>query len=100
MAKRISSAEARKRKADRAGLILISACLAGFAAMAYGAFAIDQARGITVSQSLAQWGIGRAPAARQVRLVGQCDGKILAAMEESDFPAGCAWIEPVKTESN
>ena len=37
--------------------------------------------------------------ATQIRLIGECDGKLLAAMEESAFPAGCAWIEPVRWEA-
>ncbi len=38
-------------------------------------------------------------AAKPIRLVGDCGGRIMAAMEESDFPAGCAWIEPIRMES-
>lgn len=35
--------------------------------------------------------------ATEVRLIGMCDGKLLAAKEEDNFPeTGCAWIEPVR----
>lgn len=34
--------------------------------------------------------------AREIRLIGECDGKFYGAMEESDFPDGCAWIEPIR----
>lgn len=37
--------------------------------------------------------------AREARLIGRCDGVLMAGMEESDFPAGCAWIDPIR-ESN
>lgn len=40
-------------------------------------------------------GEARSREARPVQLLGQCGGVIMAAMEESDFPAGCAWIEPI-----
>lgn len=33
------------------------------------------------------------------RLIGLCDGRILAAEEESAFPAGCTWIEPIRYAS-
>ena len=42
--------------------------------------------------------LARAPGSRaiEVRLIGHCDGKLLAAMEEDNFPAsGCSWIEPI-----
>lgn len=46
------------RKAQhRAGLALIAASLLGFTAMAWAAYAIDASRGISVSQSLAAWGL-------------------------------------------
>lgn len=32
----------------------------------------------------------------EARLIGRCDGRIMAAMEESAFPAGCDWIEPIR----
>lgn len=34
--------------------------------------------------------------AREIRLIGECDGKFYGAMEEDQFPAGCAWIEPIR----
>lgn len=37
-----------------------------------------------------------APSAVEIRLIGECDGKFYGAMEESDFPDGCAWIEPIR----
>lgn len=33
--------------------------------------------------------------AEEVRLLGFCNGKLLAAKEEDQFPTGCLWIEPV-----
>jgi hypothetical protein len=42
---------------------------------------------------------GLAPAkepAVEARLIGYCGGRIMAAMEESAFPSGCAWIEPIR----
>jgi hypothetical protein len=32
----------------------------------------------------------------EARLIGRCGGRLMAAMEESAFPAGCAWIEPIR----
>ena len=34
--------------------------------------------------------------AKEIRLIGECNGKFYGAMEESDFPDGCAWIEPIR----
>lgn len=34
--------------------------------------------------------------ATEIRLIGECDGKFYGAMEEDQFPAGCAWIEPIR----
>lgn len=34
--------------------------------------------------------------AAPVRLVGLCSGRLLGALEEDAFPAGCSWIEPVR----
>lgn len=34
--------------------------------------------------------------AREIRLIGECNGKFYGAMEESDFPDGCAWVEPIR----
>ena len=36
------------------------------------------------------------PAAIEARLIGYCGGRVLAAVEESSFPAGCNWIEPIR----
>jgi hypothetical protein len=44
------------------------------------------------------WTVKAAEAERPavpVRLVGLCDGRMMAAMEESAFPAGCDWIAPL-----
>lgn len=37
--------------------------------------------------------------ASEIRLIGECDGKFYGAMAESDFPAGCAWIEPIRFDA-
>lgn len=37
-----------------------------------------------------------APRVREIRLIGECNGKYYGAWGESDFPAGCAWIEPIQ----
>lgn len=29
------------------------------------------------------------------RLIGLCDGRPMLAVEESQFPMGCSWIEPI-----
>jgi len=34
------------------------------------------------------------------RLIGLCNGGYMAAIEESAFPEGCLWIEPIREESN
>lgn len=35
--------------------------------------------------------------AAEMRLIGRCDGRIMGAMEEDQFPAsGCEWIEPIR----
>jgi hypothetical protein len=34
--------------------------------------------------------------ATEIRLIGECDGKFYGAMEEDEFPAGYAWIEPIR----
>lgn len=34
--------------------------------------------------------------AREIRLIGECNGKFYGAMEEDQFPAGCTWIEPIR----
>ena len=43
-------------------------------------------------------GFEREPAAIEARLIGMCDGRLMAALEESSFPAGCEWIEPIRFE--
>ena len=35
----------------------------------------------------------------QPHLIGQCDGRLMVAIDESDFPAGCTWIQRFKRES-
>lgn len=34
--------------------------------------------------------------AHEIRLIGECGGKFYGAMEEDQFPTGCAWIEPIR----
>lgn len=36
------------------------------------------------------------PAATEARLIGYCDGRVLAGIEESSFPSSCDWIEPIR----
>lgn len=48
--------------------------------------------------NVARNGFAEEPAAIEARLIGECDGRILAALEESSFPAGCEWIEPIRFE--
>lgn len=94
-------AEARAGWAMLAGVALASA---GILAACYQA---DKAAGISVSESLASHGIGRAaisPAmggerARPARLIGRCNGVLLAGMEESDFPMDCQWIERIRADN-
>lgn len=109
---RISRRASSRRNGQRnAGLAIIAATVASFAGLLYGAAAIDAANGISVSESLANNGIhgaaaiarhfetpAEAPAVR-ARLIGECGGQLYAGLEESSFPAGCAWIEPIRTES-
>lgn len=54
----ISPAEARKRRQDRAGLALIAGCALAFAGMFTAAYQADKARGISLSESLANAGFG------------------------------------------
>lgn len=37
--------------------------------------------------------------ATPARLIGECNGQLFAAMEEDQFPSGCAWIEPIHYQS-
>lgn len=46
----------RKQRLDIMGITLIAAILLAFAGMFYGAYKVDQAHGITVQQSLDNWG--------------------------------------------
>lgn len=103
----------RKARLDMAGAALILASLAGCAGFTSYAVKADAARGLSVSESLCTAGIGCTAAERgrivaelrgeapavPARLIGECGGRILAATEESSFPAGCAWIEPIRYES-
>lgn len=105
---RDNSPQGRRNAKEMKGLALISAAVLGFAGLFYGAAKIDEANGISVSQSLENNGIGggaaiaryfegvpaEAPAV-PVRLIGMCGGRMLAAMEESAFPANCDWIAPL-----
>ncbi len=34
--------------------------------------------------------------AHEIRLIGECNGLYYGGQEESDFPDGCAWIEPIR----
>lgn len=105
---RVASRRRRNNGQRNAGVALILATVAGFGGLFYGAAAIDRANGITVSESLANHGIhGGAYVARhfespieapavEAKLIGRCGDKLMAAMEESAFPDGCAWIEPIR----
>lgn len=95
---------AELRRKNRLGAAMLAATVLGFAGMFYGAAAIDASNGITVSESLANHGMGGGAAiarafeseasAVDARLIGYCGGRIMAADSESAFPAsGCAWIE-------
>lgn len=100
-------------------MALCAATALGFAAMLAGAFQIDAAHGITPAESMCGNGfsgfcvaspakptrrfahgvreaIGYVAPAREARLIGRCDGVLMAGMEEDSFPAGCAWIEPIR----
>lgn len=48
--------------------------------------------------AVAAYSANEAPAI-EARLIGQCNGKLMAAKEESSFPAGCAWIEPIRYQA-
>lgn len=54
---RVSAYQNRQRREMRQGLALITATLLGFSAFVYGAYAIDQAHGVTVSASLKAAGL-------------------------------------------
>lgn len=41
---------------------------------------------------------GEAPTAQPIRLIGMCNGQLLGAMEEDQFPAPCEWIEGVNMQ--
>jgi hypothetical protein len=113
---RLTIRRQRERSKARAtlafGLLAVTSfavCLGGALGAAIEA---DARNGMTVSESLASAGFGRAspdlehrrfarefraainyPAAKPARLIGYCGGRIMAGMEEDSFPAGCAWIE-------
>lgn len=36
--------------------------------------------------------------AHEIRLIGECNGQFYGGQEESDFPDGCAWIEPIRID--
>ena len=36
--------------------------------------------------------------AAPARLIGRCNGQLYAGNSESSFPAGCAWIEPIRDD--
>jgi hypothetical protein len=56
--RRRTARQTRKARKDMLGIALIAASLTGFLGMGYGAYKIDEARGITVCQSLAGSGFG------------------------------------------
>lgn len=43
---------------------------------------------------------GEGEGARPARLLGSCSGRVLAGLEESDFPAKCEWIEPIRYDES
>jgi hypothetical protein len=59
MRRRIDRATARRRVEDRKGMALCAAVALLASGWLYGAYRIDKANGITVCQSLANWGFGR-----------------------------------------
>lgn len=38
--------------------------------------------------------------AHEIRLIGECNGLYYGGVEESDFPDGCEWIEPIRIDVN
>lgn len=56
--RRLSRSELRTQSQNRMGLMIIIACALAFTGMFYGAYKIDQSRGITVCQSMAGSGFG------------------------------------------
>jgi hypothetical protein len=48
---------AKRRADDRKGMAILAACALILSGWLYGAYRIDKAHGISVSQSLAMWGI-------------------------------------------
>lgn len=57
MARYQSAARRRKQRLDRIGMAVCGSCALIFAAMLYGAYKIDQARGISIGESLASAGL-------------------------------------------
>lgn len=103
MSRYLSSSQRRKRSQDRLGLALLGAVALGFVGFGYAAVKIDESNGITPSESMCNNGFAgfcqaapkEAPAVPAM-LIGRCNGVLMAAMEESAFPAGCTWIEPIR----
>lgn len=58
MTTRRNTRRTRKQQQDIMGICMIALMLGLFVGMMYGAYKVDQARGITVCQSLASAGIG------------------------------------------
>ncbi len=52
-----TASQRRKARLDRIGLAIIAACALAFAGMLYGAYKLDEARGITVAESLGSVGL-------------------------------------------
>lgn len=83
----------------------LAGALAGVALSVAAALAINAAEPGTAERSpLRQFAAETRAAlhyespAREVRLIGLCDGRLMAALEESSFPSDCAWIEPIRFE--
>lgn len=55
--KRMTVRERRERSEMRKGWMMIAAAALAFAGMIAGAYAVDQAQGVTVAQSLSDWGL-------------------------------------------
>ena len=53
----LSPSQRRRRDQERAGMAIIAAVALAASGMLYGAYKVDQARGITVAESLDQWGL-------------------------------------------
>lgn len=53
---------------------------------------------ITLLLLYARLAVDVQPKAQPIRLIGMCNGQLLGAMEEDQFPAPCEWIEGVRFE--